>query len=336
MLSSDRRPAHRHRGYGKPLLYLEQWLLEDTTRPGSLTGSLKIFNSLRSSRRLAYTKYPATLMLGRLSKWPRHLLLLSNMHYPNQSEGCTPVHMTFQEADRATRQRLSQLRDAALTVNRGDTLNPLVLGAVMPTSELCELLTVPASPTAMAAVIFLPDELGHCTQSLASQRYGISTCWDISKQMLTAYHTWDFPDLKLAAPQFEAGCKSQLWIPLHGMDCAFGAIMKHDQPQQLHTVFVSSTGVSIGEHVITHDDLVELQLASASARSSSQKNTRYFSPEQLQRAEQTARQVGKWPWLGGVWPVQFEQHEDSPVDSINVIGGFLFDISVLRRLTTDA
>jgi hypothetical protein len=89
------------------------------------------------------------------------------MHYPNQSEGCTPVHMTFQEADRATRQRLSQLRDAALTVNRGDTLNPLVLGAVMPTSELCELLTVPASPTAMAAVIFLPDELPPASEYLS-------------------------------------------------------------------------------------------------------------------------------------------------------------------------
>lgn len=257
------------------------------------------------------------------------------MHYPKKSEGCTPVHMSFQEADLATRHCLSQLRDAALTVNRGDTLNPKILGAVVPTSELCELLTAPASPTAMAVVILLPDELGHCTQSLASQRYGVNACWDTSKQLLTAYHTWDFPDLKLAASEFDPARKAQLWIPLHSMDTAFGTIMEDDKPQQLHTVFVSSTSVSIGEHLVTHDDLVDLQVASASARSSSQNYKCYFSPEQLERAGETAMQVGKWPWLGGVWPVQLDPYAETAESSINVIGGFLLDIRVLRRLATD-
>ena len=244
----------------------------------------------------------------------------------NQENTCiAPKHWTRQAAEEATNHQISHIQAEVEVLRQEDDVKSLVVGAVVPTTDLKDLLPQDVNLSKNIVVIFLPEELGPHILEMAMQSYGLAPAWDIKKMWCTNYHTWNIPDFQLTDPRFDPELKSQLWIPDPCLYIAYGNVFEDSPPELLSLVFVTPKDVYIASQLVDYEHLVNLQVIDASMDSS--KPMYWFTQRQLRLAEEEAEKVGRWPWMDGVWPLYGEY----PEKSVNVVGGLLFDLADERQ-----
>ncbi len=239
----------------------------------------------------------------------------------NHKNTFAPKHFKRQAAEKATNHQLRCIQAEVEVLRQESDIKPLVVGAIVPATNLQELLAQGVNLSKNIVVIFLPEELEPHVREIATQNYDLAPAWDIKKSQYMSYHTWNIPNFYLTDPRFDPELKSQLWIPNPCMYEAFGGILEGDPAELLPLVFVTSTDVYIAYQFVDHEHLVDLQVMDSSAANA--RPIRLFTQRQLRLAEEEAQKVGQWPWMQGVWPLYAGCLEDS----VNVVGGALVNLA---------
>lgn len=250
---------------------------------------------------------------------------------PEHLKALRPLHRTWLDMNNYARNALTQIQCQVHLHAAKEDKPPLVLGATLPSRYLSGLLGH-AETSSYSAVVFLPDEVAHYAQGFAYQVPTTAVAWDITRRVATAYICWNLLGPSFLAPNVDTTLKSQMWIPAHSMEHGF---TWHDQydyqdpyPKVHHTAFVTSTEIWISRRWISPEDVDSRQALAAIA--AGRNWAREFSTEEVAEGQIEAKMLGtRWPWMEGVWPINFERNHGNPSHNANVVGGFLFEIERL-------